>query len=213
MGRGGYLGGSTIINLRRDGWSSAGTKKSKKKNGKKKAVSPEVKAARKAKAEAKRRDVFNTAMKKYARKCGVAYLDGRPFPVMPSAIQKFMKGRETEVPALVRANEFFTIEQEKRREIAEKRKPQFARESAAFFIMNQARLEAPENLKRLLSETELQEFLTGLETNPVYILTLKQLRKRKRKTEERQEQQRLKIAKVVVETKPRTPRMEKNQEQ
>jgi hypothetical protein len=207
MGRGSYLGGSTIVILGRDGWSGPGKKKSKPK----KAVTPEARAARKAKAKAKtkakadanRRSAFVAAMKKYSRICGIAYLEGEPFPTPPGNLLSSIKGGKSKLSALVKSHGDFVIDDETRRGITERRKLDFVQKSASCFFKNQSKLEVPEHLKILIPDAELQAFTSGLENNPVYLKTLKEMKTRKKRAAKRQEEQRQMMAKIVVETKPK----------
>lgn len=212
MGRGSYLGGSTIITPGRRGWGVGGTKasKSKKKKIKKKPVSPEVLANRKAKEEAKRRQAFEDAMKNYSLKCGVASFEGRPFPKAPKSILSYMKERESEIPTLVKAHEKFVLDQATKQNIFEKRRKntkrmmvEFANKSASFYFKHGKLPETPNYLRNFLTSAELQEFISGLRDSEIFVKRLLVLERRKHIAQERQEKQRLKMAKIVVETKPK----------
>jgi hypothetical protein len=200
MGRGSYLGGSTIITPGRGGWSSAGdTGSSTREKRKKPKLTPEEKAKRKAAQEEKQLQNIESEMIKYARRCGLDHINGRPHPKVPKKLRSFARKQETEFQALVRSHKAYTPDEETRQKIARKNESEYAEACAAACFKSESCPDIPEYFRELFSAEELNNIVNFMDANPNYQSALKRHSLNAKRAEQKRDQQQEKMAKIIVE--------------
>lgn len=197
MGRGSYLGGSTIVNLRRDGWSGPERKKVNKKR-KKKSKSPEQIARLKAEREL----AFELETRKYARLCGISFLSGEARPRIPKKLRDLLgqlEQNKEDFQSSISSHEAFKIDNTTRQDIFNKKAKDFAEQSAISFFKSGTILELTDSLKIMCSSEELFQLKNDIRENFHFQKKISYLKKQADRARKRNEKQKEKMAKIVVE--------------
>ncbi len=215
MGRGSYLGGSTIITPGRGGWGStnSSTSNKKKKQKNKKKDPPEVRAKKHADrvardAERKQR-AYEKNLGDYAFACGIASFKGKPFPSIPKKLKSYANNDEALFFETVQSHPKFALDEMAKAEIVEKNRSQingllrsFIKKCAKNRLVEQPIPEVPKCLINFLGKSEIENLLVNIETNKIFAGELKKLENQKRRAEVYRQKQEEKMAKIIVEKKP-----------
>ena len=208
MGRGSYLGGSTIITPGKGGWGAKKASKSSKK--KKNKPSPQARAIKEAKAEERRRQLYEKHLAEYALRCAIADFECKPFPKIPSQIYHYIEETNIDIHSAVRQHPEFVLDENAKKKLIQKREPQtkkemsdYVRRCAICHFKGEPIPQPPRNLRRFLGDEEYRRFVEGVSRSDLFQEQLKKLGRQKRKAEEYRCKQDIKMSKIVVEIKPK----------
>ena len=215
MGRGSYLGGSTIITPGRGGWGASNSSTSNKKKQKnKKRNPPEIRAKKHAERVARDAELKQRAYEKnlsdYAFACGIASFKGKPFPDIPKKLKPYVISDEDSFLEIIKSHPRFTLDETVKAEVIEKNRSQitgllrsFIKKCAKNRLSEQPIPDVPKCLVNFLDKNGLEQLLDNIDTNEIFLEELKKLKNQKLKAEASRQRQEAKMAKIIVEKKPK----------